>query len=99
MAVNNFRLSPAWIVASWGCATNSSHPNTGVEIFEPGRGLLLEQDSALRKRQSYLSARRVFSFSLVRKPGVAPGPSASQAEMLLLHHDPDLKLEPLIGLA
>ena len=26
---------------------------------------------------------------LVRKPGFAPGPSASRAEMLLLHHNPD----------
>jgi hypothetical protein len=26
------------------CATNSSHPNSGVEIFEPGLGLLTEQD-------------------------------------------------------
>ncbi len=36
---------------------------------------------------------------LVRKPGFAPEPSPSQGEMLLLHHDPDLKLEPLVGLA
>ena len=26
---------------------------------------------------------------VVRKPGFAPGPSPSQGEMLLLHHDPD----------
>ena len=26
---------------------------------------------------------------MVRKPGFAPGPSASRAEMLLLHHNPD----------
>src|SRR5213594_4279418 len=26
---------------------------------------------------------------LVRKPGFAPGPSPSQGEMLLLHHNPD----------
>ena len=26
---------------------------------------------------------------LVRKPGFAPGPSVSQTEMLLLHHNPD----------
>jgi len=26
---------------------------------------------------------------LVRKPGFAPGPSASRAEMLLLHHNPE----------
>src|SRR5205085_10400652 len=44
---------------------------------------------------------------VVRKPGFAPGPSASQAEMLLLHHNPDglpaeadkRRLEPLVGLA
>ena len=30
---------------------------------------------------------------LVRKPGFAPGPSPSQGEMLLLHHDPDPKAE------
>jgi hypothetical protein len=28
---------------------------------------------------------------MVRKPGFAPGPSRSQREMLLLHHDPDLR--------
>ena len=39
---------------------------------------------------------------LVRQPGVAPGPSPSQGEMLLLHHEPDLQLMemgPLVGLA
>ena len=30
---------------------------------------------------------------MVRKPGFAPGPSASQAEMLLLHHNPVLNAE------
>jgi hypothetical protein len=30
-----------------------------------------------------------FSSKLVRKPGFAPEPSVSQAEMLLLHHNPD----------
>src|SRR2546426_7066203 len=30
---------------------------------------------------------------MVRKPGLAPGPSASQAEMLLLHHNPEGKSE------
>ena len=95
-------------VAIFLCATNSSNPNTGVEIFVPGRGLLSEQYSAWRKRRSRLSARRAFSFRLVRKPGFAPGPSPSQGEMLLLHHNPEMpgravadrrRLEPLVGLA
>ena len=35
---------------------------------------------------------------LVRKPGFAPGPSASQAEMLLLHHNPELKIREICTL-
>lgn len=31
---------------------------------------------------------------MVRKPGVAPGPSRSQREVLLLHHDPDWNWSP-----
>ena len=42
---------------------------------------------------------RPIESEMVRKPGFAPGPSPSQGEMLLLHHDPDLKLEPRVGLA
>src|ERR1017187_2646000 len=38
--VNNFQLPPPGIVTSFDCATNSSHPNTGIEMFEPGLGLL-----------------------------------------------------------
>ena len=36
-----------------------------------------------------LSAHR--NLKMVRKPGLAPGPSPSRGEMLLLHHDPDWK--------
>src|SRR5260221_9113273 len=31
--------------------------------------------------------------TMVRKPGFAPGPSPSQGEMLLLHHNPEGKSE------
>ncbi len=63
------------------CAANSFHPNTGIEILVPGLGLLNEQ-YPLADRPISLSARR--ALFLVRKPGFAPGPSASQAEMLLI---------------
>ena len=43
------------------CATNSSDPNTGVEIIVPGLGLLLEQ-YPLADRPISLSARRALSF-------------------------------------
>jgi hypothetical protein len=43
------------------CATNSSHPNTGFEIFVPGLGLLLEQ-YPLADRPISLSARRALFF-------------------------------------
>jgi hypothetical protein len=36
---------------------------------------------------------------MVRKSGFAPEPSPSRGEMLLLHHDPDFEMEPLVGLA
>ena len=36
----------------------------------PGRGLLIEQYSALRKRQSHLSVRRVFSFEIGQEAGI-----------------------------
>ncbi len=62
-------------------AANSFHPNTGIEILVPGLGLLNEQ-YPLADRPISLSARR--ALFLVRKPGFAPGPSASQAEMLLI---------------
>jgi hypothetical protein len=32
---------------------------------------------------------RPIESEMVRKPGFAPGPSRSQREVLLLHHDPD----------
>ena len=54
----------------------------------PGLGLLLEQNP-LADRPISLGVRRAFAFSgLVRKPGFAPGPSRSQREVLLLHHNP-----------
>ena len=53
---------------------------------------LWRTQSRLRERLSHLRLRRAFSF-LVRKPGFAPGPSASRAEMLLLHHNPVLNEE------
>ena len=31
---------------------------------------------------------RPIEIEMVRKPGFAPGPSPSQGEMLLLHHNP-----------
>ena len=42
----------------------------------------------------YRSSGRRPEMQLVRKPGFAPGPSASRAEMLLLHHNPDLNWSP-----
>jgi hypothetical protein len=41
------------------CATNSSDPNTGVEIIVPGLGLLFEQ-YPLADRPISLSACRAF---------------------------------------
>jgi hypothetical protein len=60
-SVNNFRLPSGGNHAIKKRATNSSHPNTGVEIFVPGLGLLYEQ-IPLWIGQSPLSVRRVFSF-------------------------------------
>jgi hypothetical protein len=48
-------------VRETSCATNSSDPNTGVEIIVPGLGLLFEQNP-LADRPISLSARRAFSF-------------------------------------
>src|SRR6266511_4154673 len=50
--VNNLGLLLRRILRRKRRATNSSYPNTGFEIIVPGRGLLLEQYSALRKRPS-----------------------------------------------
>jgi hypothetical protein len=33
--------------------------------------------------------QRPIEIEMVRKPGFAPGPSPSQGEMLLLHHNPE----------
>jgi hypothetical protein len=41
-------------------ATNSSYPNTGIEIFVPGLGLLSEQNP-LADRPISLGVRRAFS--------------------------------------
>jgi hypothetical protein len=37
---------------------------------------------------------RPIESEMVRKPGFAPGPSRSQREVLLLHHDPDSNWSP-----
>ena len=43
-------------------ATNSSHPNTGVEILEPGLGLLLEQNPLADRPISIERSLRIFIF-------------------------------------
>ena len=52
----------------------------------------LKPGIATQKRQDlHLHWRAQISIAkMVRKPGFAPGPSASQAEMLLLHHNPEM---------
>ena len=44
-------------------------------------------------RTAACAARLTGHSKLVRKPGFAPGPSASQAEMLLLHHNPEMEIQ------
>jgi hypothetical protein len=46
------------IARKQSCATNSSYPNTGVEIFEPGLGLLLERSP------------RIFIFQIGQEAGI-----------------------------
>ena len=61
--MNNFPLSPLKIMSWLTCATNSSYPNTGFEIFVPGRGLLSEQYSAFAETPiSFERSSRVFFF-------------------------------------
>ena len=50
-----------------------------------------EQYSASRgSAHLFERSPRIFLFlQMVRKPGFAPGPSLSQREVLLLHHNPD----------
>ena len=64
----------------------------------PPPGLFGQRDAKLNGRaEEFASAQvvpGVLELKLVRKPGFAPGPSRSQAEMLLLHHDPDLNGAP-----
>ena len=60
--MNNFQLPPPGIVISFDCATNSSHPNTGIEIFEPGLGLLLEQNPLADRPISFGRSLRIFIF-------------------------------------
>ena len=60
MAVNNFLLPAPRRMPHCSRATNSSHPNTGVEIIVPGLGLLNSR-VRLRTGQSPLGARRAFS--------------------------------------
>jgi len=66
----------------------------------PGLGLLSEQNPLADRPISFERSPRIFVFyrlaepklierKLVRKPGFAPGPFASRAKMLLLHHNPD----------
>jgi hypothetical protein len=43
-------------------ATNSSHPNTGVEIIVPGLGLLLEQNPLADRPISFERSPRIFIF-------------------------------------
>jgi hypothetical protein len=69
--VNNFRLLSSLNVASFGCATNSSHPNSGVEIFEPGLGLLLEQNPLAGRPISFERSPRILF--LGPPPGFSPG--------------------------
>jgi len=71
VAVNNFQLLPTEVVTCFSRATNSSHPNTGVEIPVPGRGLLFGAEFRFLEAPISLSVRRAF---FGRKPGFAPGP-------------------------
>lgn len=46
------------------CATNSSHPNSGVEIFVPGLGLLSEQNPLADRPISFERSPRIFHFQI-----------------------------------
>jgi hypothetical protein len=68
--VDNFWLPLLSIVTSFGCATNSSHPNTGVEIFEPGLGLLIEQKPLADRPISFERSPRIFIFQIGQEAGI-----------------------------
>ena len=76
--MNKFQLPRPRFAPCLPCAANSSHPNTGVEIFDPGRGLLIEQNSFTGAPIS-LSVRRAFVFSPWR--GHSAGQSVPRCEL------------------
>jgi hypothetical protein len=52
------------------CATNSPYPNSGVEIFVPGLGLLSEQNPLADRPISFGRSPRIFHFEIGQADGI-----------------------------